>query len=45
MVPCHIEPVEIFQLTDNQYRFRQVQPDKQNTSCFLDSLFTNKRVL
>ncbi len=39
VVPCHIEPVEVFQLTDNQYRFRQAQPDKQNTLCFLDSLF------
>ena len=27
-VLSHIELVEIFQLTGNQYRFRQAQPDK-----------------
>ncbi len=28
-VLCYIEPVEIFQITDNQYRFQQAQPNKQ----------------
>ncbi|HKL90211.1 MAG TPA: hypothetical protein VJ880_03420, partial [Allomuricauda sp.] len=28
-----------FQLTDNQYRFRQAQPDKSSYEDFLDTLF------
>ena len=42
---CHIELVEIFSTTDNQYRFRQAQPDKSSYERLLDTLFFIAREL